>query len=121
MSEEIKTIITIALGEASTCWENLNKAGVFDSTKCVDIANRAYSDVMVQHDAAIVDRCFNSALLQEQNKKLRECVVDMVKVLRAYDSLNIELRNMPGVRKLYDPEIIHYETIEQCLKEIDNE
>ena len=59
--------------------------------------------------------------LQEQNKKLRECVVDMVKVLRAYDSLNIELRNMPGVRKLYDPEIIHYETIEQCLKEIDKE
>jgi uncharacterized protein YunC (DUF1805 family) len=48
--------------------------------------------------------------------KLEDCVADCVETLRAYDNLDLGLCNMKGVRTLNDPQIIHHEIIEVCLK-----
>lgn len=49
--------------------------------------------------------------LKEENQPYKECIKDCIILLRAYDSLDLGLCNMKGVRELNDPEIIHYETI----------
>lgn len=35
----IESAVFQALGAASTCWENLEAAGVFDSTRCKEIGD----------------------------------------------------------------------------------
>jgi len=35
----------MALGEASMCWSDINKAGVFESSRCEEIGNRLISEI----------------------------------------------------------------------------
>lgn len=34
------------VGEASMCWESVDKAGVFDTTKALDVADRMYREMV---------------------------------------------------------------------------
>ena len=44
--ERLKELIFQALGEASTCWQNLSGAGVFDSERAIAIGERLISDLL---------------------------------------------------------------------------
>jgi len=37
--KDLETLVFTALGAASSCWENLEGAGVFESTKCKEIGD----------------------------------------------------------------------------------
>lgn len=40
-----KDLILMAIGEASTCWSNLDKAGIFDSTRAEKIGEKLLKDL----------------------------------------------------------------------------
>lgn len=47
-NKALENAICDAVGQASTCWSNLNGAGVFQSEQALEIANRLYTFVLSQ-------------------------------------------------------------------------
>jgi len=43
--EKLKELIQIAMGEASMCWENVDKAGVFDSSEALRVGDQLLKDI----------------------------------------------------------------------------
>lgn len=39
-TKDLEEAVFTALGAASTCWENLNKAGIFESDRCKNIGDQ---------------------------------------------------------------------------------
>jgi len=44
----IAHIACIAVGEASTCWSDVGKAGVFDSTKAKEVAEELMEQIIIE-------------------------------------------------------------------------
>jgi hypothetical protein len=53
--EKLRTLIFTSLGEASMCWEDLDKAGIFKSRECADVGERLIQDIMELLDNPIYD------------------------------------------------------------------
>jgi hypothetical protein len=45
----LKTLINEAVGAASMCWENVDKAGVFQTTQAAAIAEELYQRIVTQY------------------------------------------------------------------------
>ncbi len=45
MTDNLKSIVFMALGEASMCWSDIDKAGVFESSRCEDVGNRLIAEI----------------------------------------------------------------------------
>lgn len=45
MTDNLKSIVFMALGEASMCWSNIDKAGVFESSRCEGVGNRLLAEI----------------------------------------------------------------------------
>jgi hypothetical protein len=45
MSDNLESLVFIALGEASMCWSNIDKAGVFETSRCAEIGQRLVSEI----------------------------------------------------------------------------
>lgn len=54
-----------ALGSASMCWESVGRAGVFDSTRCGEIAN-----ALLAHLNEVIDGVIKSTRKAEQGAQL---------------------------------------------------
>jgi len=44
--EDVEELITQAIGEASMCWEHVEKAGTFDSDRASKISQKLCNDLM---------------------------------------------------------------------------
>jgi hypothetical protein len=51
---ELRTAILEALGEASMCWSEIEKAGTFLSDQCIAIADRLVDRIPLQQPPSIV-------------------------------------------------------------------
>lgn len=47
-----KELIMQAIGESSMCWSNIDKAGVFDSTKAEQIGKKLLDDIRIKPKAS---------------------------------------------------------------------
>ena len=45
MTDNLESLVYIALGEASMCWSDIGKAGTFDSSRCVDVGRRLIVEI----------------------------------------------------------------------------
>lgn len=52
--EELRALILQALGEASTCWSNVEQAGVFQSERAIAIAERLTDAIPLQRPPTTV-------------------------------------------------------------------
>ena len=45
MTDNLKSLVFIALGEASMCWSEIDKAGIFESSRCAEIGDRLVAEI----------------------------------------------------------------------------
>jgi len=45
LTDNLKSVVFMALGEASMCWSDIDKAGVFESSRCEEIGNRLVEEI----------------------------------------------------------------------------
>lgn len=45
LNEQIKEIIALAVGQGSMCWDDVEKAGAFDSAKAATLVDSAAAEI----------------------------------------------------------------------------
>ena len=45
MTDNLASLVFIALGEASMCWSSIDKAGTFESSRCLDVGRRLIVEI----------------------------------------------------------------------------
>lgn len=45
LDERIREIVAVTIGQASMCWDNVEKAGCFDTTRAGDLAENASAEI----------------------------------------------------------------------------
>jgi len=45
MPDNLESLVFVALGEASMCWSDIDKAGEFESSRCAGIGHRLVSEI----------------------------------------------------------------------------
>jgi hypothetical protein len=45
LTDNLESLVFIALGEASMCWSDIDKAGTFESSRCLDVGRRLIVEI----------------------------------------------------------------------------
>ena len=69
MSDNLKSLVFIALGEASMCWSDIDKAGVFESSRCAEIGHRLVSEInsVLKPQTSVDGRAIDNSTQQPQD------------------------------------------------------
>jgi len=76
MTDNLKSLVFIALGEASMCWSEIDKAGIFESSRCVEIGDRLVAEInsVLKPQTSVEGGAVDNNTQQRKPKTVSLCV-----------------------------------------------